>query len=274
MSVEVIQMGKWQSSTHDIRNLHKHVHDDFHQLIFPQNSMGKLVFDDATYPFRPEHLYFVSPGVSHSCANTKQTQYIIVFFKILSRELAEKIDSLPPEIIPRDIMSCKQMLSQAAYEFSSDTEYGKLRANAYFELFLSAALETSLFSVSASNISEHSLSAMSNSNIERAANYIHNNFSNDITIDELAEISQFEQRQFFRVFKEKFGTTPNKYINELRISKAQTLLANTNMSISETAVYCGFKTEQYFSRVFKAHTGSSPIEYRKKSIKEIKEIIF
>lgn len=274
MSVEVIKIGKWQSTTNDIKNLHKHVHDDFYQVIFTQNSMGKLVLDDAIYPFAPEHLYFTSPGVSHSCANTKQTQYIIVFFKILSDELAKKIDLLPVGIAPRDLMSCKQMLSQSAYELSSNTEYGKLRANAYFELFLSAALENSLFSVSASNLSEHSISAMNNSNIERAASYIHNNFSGEISIDDLAEISQFEQRQFFRVFKEKFGTTPNKYINELRISKAKTLLANTNMTIAETASYCGFKTEHYFSRVFKAHEGLSPIEYRKKTTAEIKETIF
>ncbi len=274
MSVEVIKMGKWQSTTNDIKNLRKHIHDDFYQVIFPQNAVGKLVYDDAEFQFAPEHLFFTVPGVSHSCANTPQTQYIIVFFNISDPLLAEKINALPVCVAPRDLMSCKQMLSSAAYELSSSTEYGHLRANAYFELFLSAALESSLFSVDAQTAPTHSLSAMNNSNIERAASYIHNNFSREISIDDLAEISHFEQRQFFRVFKEKFGTTPNKYITELRLSKAKTLLIDTNMTVAETAEYCGFKTEHYFSRVFKAHEGISPNEYRKKKTSEIREIIF
>ncbi|MBQ6697766.1 MAG: helix-turn-helix domain-containing protein [Oscillospiraceae bacterium] len=273
MSVELLQMGKWQSQTNDVKNLRKHIHDDFHQVIFPQNSYGKLILDDAFYPFKAEHLYFTSPGVNHSCGNTKQTQYTIIFFKILSPYLAEKIDALPCGIAPRDLISCKQMLSQAAYEFSSETEYGILRANAYFELFLSAALEGSAFSSVPSETSEHALSSMSN-NIERAASYIHNNFSSEISIDDLAAIAGFEQRQFFRAFRDKFGTSPNKYINELRISKAKTLLANTNMTIAETAEHCGFNTEHYFSRVFKTHEGLTPNEYRKKTSAEIGQIIF
>lgn len=273
MSIEVLQIGKWQSTTHDLKNLRKHTHNDFHQVIFTQNSNGKLVYDDASYPFEAEHLYFTPPGVSHSCANTKQTQYTIIFFRVLDSRLSEKLDAVSPGIAPRDLMSCKQMLSQAAYEFLSDTEYGSLRANAYFELFLSAALEGAAFSSVPSETSEHALSSMNN-NIERAASYIHNNFSSEISIDDLAAIAGFEQRQFFRAFREKFGTSPNKYINELRISKAKTLLANTNMTIAETAEHCGFNTEHYFSRVFKAHEGITPNEYRKKTSAEISRIIF
>ncbi len=274
MSVEIIKSGKWQSVANRIQNPPKHIHEDYYQLIFTQNSVGKLVLEDESYPFKPEHIYFTPPGVRHTCANKRTTQYVIFYFKVLTPELAETINSLPPELVPHDLMSCKQMLSQAAYEFASGTEFGRLRANAYFELFLSAALDGSPMSLSASKQDDRSMGEMSENGIDRAANYIYNNFSSEISVDHLVEISNFERRQFYRVFKEKFGTTPNKYINELRINKAKALLTSTNMPMSEIATYCGFSTEHYFSRVFHNHEKIPPSEYRKKSEKSNKEIVF
>ena len=115
---------------------------------------------------------------------------------------------------------------------------------------------------------------MSESGIDLAANYIYNNFSDNISIDDLVRISHFERRHFFRIFKEKFGTTPNKYINELRMNKAKSLLVNTNMTIGEISRYCGFQSEHYFSRAFKAHEESSPNEYRKNAASASREVIF
>ena len=274
MSVEIVKVGKWQLPINHNQNPPTHTHDEFYQLIFTQNSIGKLVLDDEEYPYKPDHLYFTAPGVRHTCANKRNTQYVIVYFKVPDLALAKLIDALPPEIAPRDIMSCKQLLSQSAYEFSSGTEFGKLRANAYFELFLSAALDSATVSISAEKHIEHTVSAMKNSGIDLVANYIYNNFSQEISIDDLTEISHFERRQFFRLFKEKFDTTPNKYINELRINKAKTLLANTNVPVSEIATYCGFKSVHYFSRAFKAHENISPNEYRRNAEKSNKEIVF
>lgn len=274
MPVDIVKVGKWQLPINRIQNPSAHIHEDFYQLIFTQNSVGKLLLDDSIYPFKPEHLYFTSPGVRHTCANTKSTQYVIFYFKILDPELAKLIDSLPPEIAPCDLMSCKQLLSQSAYEFSSGTKFGHLRANAYFQLFLSAALDSAPMFFSAPEHTEQPVSAMNENGIDRAANFIYNNFSSEISVDHLVEISNFERRQFYRVFKEKFGTTPNKYINELRMNKAKALLANTNMPISEISTYCGFKTEHYFSRAFKLHEELSPNEYRKKSSRSSKEIVF
>ncbi|MBE6912386.1 MAG: helix-turn-helix domain-containing protein [Ruminococcaceae bacterium] len=274
MSVEIIKSGKWQSPSNTNLNPKMHIHEDYYQLIFTQNSVGKLVLDDARYPFKPEHLYFTPPGVCHTCANKRTTQYVIFYFKVLTPKLAETINSLPPELAPYDLMSCKQMLSQAAYEFSTGTEFGRLRANAYFELFLSAALDGSAMSLSVSKQDKSAIGEFDENGIDRVANYIYNNFSSEISVDNLVEISNFERRQFYRVFKEKFGTTPNKYINELRINKAKALLTSTNMPMSEIATYCGFNTEHYFSRAFKLHEKISPNEYRKNAEKISKEIVF
>lgn len=274
MSVSIVKVGKWQSPKNTSMMPLMHIHEDFYQLIFTQNSIGKLVLDGETFPFKPEHLYFTAPGVRHTCHNTKNTQYVIFLFKILDKKLADLVSLLPPEIEPRDLMSCKQLLSQSAYEFSLETEFGHLRANAYFELFLSAALDSAPQTLSTSKTENEHITAMSESGIDLAANYIYNNFSDNISIDDLVKISNFERRHFFRIFKEKFGTTPNKYINELRMNKAKSLLVNTNMTIGEISVYCGFQSEHYFSRAFKSREGISPNEYRKNAANASREVVF
>lgn len=273
MSVEILKVGKWQSPTNRLMMPPAHIHDNFYQLIFTQNSVGKIVYDDISYPFKPDHIYITSPGIKHTCSNKKSTQYIIFYFKILDTALASLVDSLSPEVYPRDIISCKQLLSQSAYEFSLGTEFSKLRANAYLELFLSAALDSSPTLFSAASESQ-AVTAIGDDNIDRVASFIYNNFSKEISIDDLVRVSNFERRQFFRVFKDKFGTTPNKYITELRLNKAKSLLTGTNMPINEIALYCGFKTEHYFSRVFRQHEAQAPGEYRKSAERANKEVVF
>ncbi|MBQ9985948.1 MAG: helix-turn-helix domain-containing protein [Oscillospiraceae bacterium] len=274
MSVEILKVGKWQSPINSIMTPSPHTHNDFYQLIFTQNSIGKLIVGDEAYPFKPEHVYITPPGVLHTCANTKSTQYVIFYFKTLNPVLDEILKELPSEIYPRDIVSCKQLLSQSAYEFSIGTQFSHLRANAYLELFLSSALDAAPILFSAATEGDQPVSAMSDTEIDRVANFIYNNFSKEISVEDLVAVSNFERRHFYRVFKEKFGTTPNKYINELRLNKAKTLLATTNMPVNEIAAYCGFSTEHYFSRVFSNAVGVSPSEYRKATERSSKEIVF
>ena len=61
-----------------------------------------------------------------------------------------------------------------------------------------------------------------------------------------------------------YGTTPIKYINNLRMKKAKELLANSDMSISEISELVGFQSIHYFSRNFKEREGCAPLAYRRK----------
>ena len=59
--------------------------------------------------------------------------------------------------------------------------------------------------------------------------------------------------------------TPNEYINRLRINQAKELLTNTDMSVFEIAEAVGFSDQNYFGRVFKKQTGTSPKKYIKEN---------
>lgn len=66
-----------------------------------------------------------------------------------------------------------------------------------------------------------------------------------------------------KVIKQFTGKTPLTWIHESVILEARTLLFNTNMTISEISIRVGVEDPSYFSRLFKKHTGQSPMEYRK-----------
>ncbi|MBQ7900963.1 MAG: helix-turn-helix transcriptional regulator [Clostridia bacterium] len=64
-------------------------------------------------------------------------------------------------------------------------------------------------------------------------------------------------------FKKNKGITIKGYVNNLRIENAKQLLKSTGLSIDEISFAVGFGDISYFSKVFKAHVGLSPTEYRK-----------
>ncbi|WP_368369944.1 helix-turn-helix domain-containing protein, partial [Ruminococcus sp. RTP21484sp1_RTP31023st1_H8_RTP31023_210422] len=59
------------------------------------------------------------------------------------------------------------------------------------------------------------------------------------------------------------GCTPSKYLINLRMNHAQHLLVHEpGLSVKQIGEMCGYHDQGYFSRIFKKHTGKSPLEFR------------
>ncbi|WML33139.1 helix-turn-helix transcriptional regulator [Clostridium sp. OS1-26] len=67
-----------------------------------------------------------------------------------------------------------------------------------------------------------------------------------------------------QLFREKYGLTPVKYLNQLRIKKSLDLLSNTSINITDIALCSGFESLSTFYDFFKKQIGMTPKEYRKK----------
>ena len=96
----------------------------------------------------------------------------------------------------------------------------------------------------------------------RILEYIENNYTDTITLEQLAHISGMSKNGIIAMFKRLYGATPMKYINNLRLNKARELLKNTDLPISQLAYQCGFTDSNYFARVFKEQQGVSPRRFR------------
>ena len=101
-----------------------------------------------------------------------------------------------------------------------------------------------------------------------AMHYFRKNYNTEISIEEYSESRGLSNCWFIQCFKEITGSSPLQYILKLRISNAQSLLENTDYTITEIANMVGYTNSLYFSRLFHKYIGMSPKEYRKVKLKE------
>ncbi len=98
--------------------------------------------------------------------------------------------------------------------------------------------------------------------IKKAVQYIAQNFSSPIALEDVANHVHLNPAYFSTVFKQSTGSSFKEYLNMVRIEESKRLLTNTNYSVIDIAVATGFEDQSYFSKVFKKYTGLTPKQYR------------
>ena len=99
--------------------------------------------------------------------------------------------------------------------------------------------------------------------IERAKDYFEEHYNEEISIEQYAASRSMSTSWFNRSFRGAVGTSPMKYILDIRIRNAQVLLETTDYSIANIAAVIGYDNPMYFSRMFRKAKGMSPAKYRK-----------
>lgn len=103
--------------------------------------------------------------------------------------------------------------------------------------------------------------AKNRSRIGFVVDYIKKNLHQKLSIDSISKLAYVSKSNFFKMFKDELGTSPNDFILQERINRAKELLASQN-SIKETAFQTGFSDTNYFTRVFKQTVGITPKNYQ------------
>ena len=112
-------------------------------------------------------------------------------------------------------------------------------------------------------LEEYALSQSYSELTRRILEYLHKNFREKVTLDDIGRISYFSPIYCDTVFKRETGCAIIDYILKLRIEEAKRLLAKEDISIGKIAEAVGFCDNNYFSRTFKKRSGYTPTEYRK-----------
>lgn len=98
--------------------------------------------------------------------------------------------------------------------------------------------------------------------VKLVLNYIHDNYSNNISINTLANICDYSEYHFMRFFKKHIGMTCIQYINNYRLEKASLLLNSTSKPIMDISLEVGFDNLSYFNKLFKNKYNLTPKEFR------------
>ena len=93
--------------------------------------------------------------------------------------------------------------------------------------------------------------------------WIAENLAKDLSVEALADRAAMSARNFARVFASELGNTPARYVEQVRVEAARTLLASTEDSVEQIATRCGFSSAELLRRCFVRHFKVAPSQYRK-----------
>lgn len=113
------------------------------------------------------------------------------------------------------------------------------------------------------------MQAQDNDRISMIFNYVKDHFTEEISLEQVAEMASMTVPSFCRYFKKMTKKTFTKFVNEYRVVHASKLLAEKRTSIANISYESGFHNFSHFNKIFKEFTGKSASQYRK----ELKSII-
>ncbi len=99
--------------------------------------------------------------------------------------------------------------------------------------------------------------------LDQTRDFLRDNFTDSLTLEEIAKIADVHPVHLSRVFREKFGCTIGEYVRRLRVEFALKQIASTENSLGEIAYAAGFADQSHFNKTFKNVYNLTPAEYRK-----------
>ena len=255
-----------------------HIHYNDYEVYYLLEGERRYFIGTKIYHLKQGSLVFIRRNVIHKTALARAAHHDRILMEI-SHSYLESVfaatDELSlPEYFRDDciILSLdssdrefvKGLLLELGRELKSkDCGFRLLAQSLVAELFVFAKRQETKASSAASSRTDDPRHRQ----IEEIACYIADNCCSPLSLSSIAEHFYMNKCYLSRIFKEVTGFTVTGYLHARRIQKARTLLVQGSMNISEIAEAAGYENLTYFERVFRKHTGMSPLEYRKVHIK-------
>jgi AraC-like DNA-binding protein len=98
--------------------------------------------------------------------------------------------------------------------------------------------------------------------VRRVQEYMKAHLGESVDLSMLAGVAKLSVHHFARQFKQSIGVTPHHYLTQKRVERAQEMLAQTDLSLSEIAYAAGFSDQSHLARHFRHMLGTTPREFR------------
>jgi AraC-like DNA-binding protein len=155
-----------------------------------------------------------------------------------------------------------ELFNRMIGELDSPDEYSQEVINGCAKLFMAHLYRYHVYdSIDANRYDKYSERTIG---MNMAVKYIHDNYNEAISLDELARLTNFSKYYFCFLFKEFTGESFREYQTRLRIKKAEEMIRGTDLPITDVAFSCGFNDLSYFVKTFKKYKGVTPRQYRRR----------
>lgn len=226
---------------------------DFGEIFWPISGHCSFLWKNKNWTVRPGYVWYYPPGSWHEYHPLDAFHYC--WLTIAGENAGMMFDMLDIQPgINKTGLCPRQLFILLGNDLHSHTAKHRI-----------SALSTAFRIISQVGLRDNRRSKPKYSMIE-SRNLIDTNFSDpELNVAFLAENQHMHRGSFSRAFHKAFDTTVSDYLIWVRLRNATYLLNESSSSIKEIAESCGFRSANYFSKVFYAKLGMTPLNYRRKS---------
>ena len=239
---------------------------DYYEIEVVVAGGGNFVFNGISYEVKAGQLCFVSPIDFHSLSMKDSDllmNYNISFVEeLMSDTLMMFINKLSfPLVIEPDKKSFERIVKYC--DTIVEIQGKEDRMTGYY---LKNLLECLVLEIMSCSKYKEGAVYENSSYVRKALEYIKNNFTDDITSDDVSAYCGFSKSHMYKMFKEFTGLTMHDYILEMRCRYAKNLIMSTDIAVIDICFESGFSSYSQFARNFKSIYGVSPNACRNEKV--------
>lgn len=279
-------IGKYYHTNFSDLKIHTH---DFIEIVYVYDGKGYHIYNNVTYPVSKGELYIINSRTPHCFYPTDKSnsEHLVVYNLCFLPEFISSINiHLPILVELTDIMLYKSLYPDEII-YSPDlklngsmrTEIEQLYEKMYLEFTSKGINYVELLRLSLCELllKIHRFYQQNHASPESAVikyrhqlipdciQYLRENYSKKVTIEELSNNFFLSKSYLSSLFKKATGSGVVEYLQHIRIERACELLTNTTLSITEISTQVGYTDYRFFNKSFKKITGVTAHEYRKKN---------
>lgn len=227
------------------------VFSPFWRLYYNTEPGHSVIFEKEVVDLNADRIVVIPPHQLFQCRSSKASPSLWLHFSV-SRKLSEKVTgalAFPPSPAELAIMQELKPAILEAQDLQPNERIFRLAKALALVVLARRELDWN------DESPEHLL---------KAQRHIEEHYGRELTIKELARVAGVSTAKLAEDFKKNHGTTPAKYVTQIRVREAASLLFHTQDTIDDIAEKTGFVNRFYMSRVFKKVTKESPAAYRRK----------
>lgn len=245
-----------------------HYHREFEFLVITKGIVN-IQIEKESYTLQKGEGVFINSGFIHRISSADKTEHgfiaLVFDYSLLCNESDKIFMSYIKHILNQSLLlpiSLSKEICMQVEKLCSIFE----QASFGYEFYIKSSLYHILFVLiqNARKVKTPVQNVKSNM-IKTVIDYIKENYSKIISLQELADYIHISREYLCRMFHEITSVSPVVYLNQYRVQQSTLLLLDKNKNISDIAFSCGFHNSSYFNKLFKRYMGCTPTEFREKS---------
>ena len=238
-------------------------------LLTTLNGQLEYTVDEKHATLKTSQSVVLEPNTNSTAKGQQVELLFLTFSASLVMQHATTMQLIPPKSIvsfTREPLQSDQKLDRLLAEFVSELAGEKPGKEIVMRALVEQALVHILRNYSTPRLSEElelSRVGLVDRRIRRSVELMHTQLDQDLTLKALAAASYLSPFHFARLFKKLTGASPHNYLAGVRAARAQLLLAETDLSVTEIGARVGYLSGSHFTKAFRLATGTTPREFRK-----------